>query len=88
MYIPINRILVNKQITSEEHVDDFVEMIERGWKMPPITVRKATINDKVAHEYYVYIEGGLEYYVLVDGRHRLAAHKILGKETILAFVTL
>ena len=88
MYIPISRILVNEQMVDVEKIDYFVELIERGWKMKPVTVRKATIDDKVRHEYYHHIEGGLEYYVLVDGRHRLAAHKILGKETIYAMITL
>lgn len=88
MYIPISRIIVNKQAVSEEHVDDFVEILERGKKVKPITVRKATLDDKVYHEYYHHIEGGVEYYVLVDGRHRLAAHKVLGKEMIEVIVTL
>lgn len=88
MYIPINRIIVNKQRTSEEKVDDFVEFLERGRRTPPILVRKATIADKASNEYYMHINSGVEYYVLVDGRHRLAAHKILGKETIEVVVTL
>lgn len=87
MYIPTNRILVNKQGISEEHVDDFVEWIERGRTIRPITVRVATLADKVYHEYDHHIESG-KYYVLVDGRHRLAAYKVLGKEMIECLVTL
>lgn len=89
MYIPVNRIIVNKQAISEEHVDDFVELLERGRKTKPILVRKAALEDKAQSGYYQqHIESGVEYYILVDGRHRLAAHKVLGKEMIEVMVTL
>lgn len=86
MYIPVNRILVNEQAISEEHVDDFVVLYEHGRKTKPITVREWFGNrtcDCPKDE--CLVEG---WYVLVDGRHRLAAHKILGREMILVDVTL
>lgn len=82
MLIPTNRIIVNKQKISEEHVDDFVDIIERGRKVKPITVREC--NQVGCTE---CATRGL-HFVLVDGRHRLAAHKALGKEMIEAMVTL
>lgn len=83
MYIPVNRIIVNKQAISEEHVDDFVELLERGRKTKPITVRRAKENEIPPKKFK-----GSIFYVLVDGRHRLAAHKVLGKEMIEVMVTL
>lgn len=88
MFIPINRIIVNKQKISEEHVDDFVEILERGRKVKPITVRRFKEFKTVDLKGNVDVVFGGELYVLVDGRHRLAAHKVLGKEMIEVFVTL
>lgn len=88
MYIPINRIIVNKQAISEEHVDDFVELLERGRKVKPITVRKSTTcNCTPMGLQFTDCECD-QFWVLVDGRHRLAAHKVLGKEMIEVMVTL
>lgn len=89
MYIPVNRIIVNKQKIDEEHVDEFVEYLERGRRTKPILVRKHRPRDLVDlknNTEVVFNNGQL--YVLVDGRHRLAAHKILGKEMIEVIVTL
>lgn len=69
--ISINLIIVNKQPVEGEHVEEFIELLETGKRLPPVTVRK--------------VEGG---YVLVDGRHRLLAHKTLGITHISARVTL
>ena len=88
MFIPVNRIIVNKQAISEEHVDDFVELLERGRKVKPITVRKAKPTDNIYIGENLDVFFGGELWVLVDGRHRLAAHKVLGKEMIEVMVTL
>jgi len=69
--LEVSTITVNKQATEEDHVLEFVELLERGWKYPPIVVRK---------------QGST--YVLVDGRHRLAAHKVLGLKFIRARITI
>lgn len=76
MWIPVDKIVVNKQKLNEGKLDDFVDDIGRGRKMKPVTVRR---------EYNVQT-GTL--YCLVDGHHRLAAYKILGKEMIEAVITL
>jgi ParB-like chromosome segregation protein Spo0J len=78
MYIPVNKIIVNEQRLNEEKLDDFVEDIGRGRKMKPITVRVSG----------AHLDMGLTAYHIVDGHHRLAAYKILGKEMIEAVVTL
>jgi ParB-like chromosome segregation protein Spo0J len=69
--IPINLITVNKQAVGGDRVEEFVELLEDGKKLSPITVRKISTG-----------------YVLVDGRHRLLAHKRLEKTHILARITL
>ena len=69
--IDVNAITVNKQATEENHVLEFVEMLENGWRYPAITVRNTEFG-----------------YVLVDGRHRLEAHKRLSRNFIRARVTL
>lgn len=71
LLIEISLITVNKQPVEGEHIDDFVDVINRGIKIKPITVRQ---------------DGSK--YVLVDGRHRLAAYKILNKTHIKAVITL
>jgi ParB-like chromosome segregation protein Spo0J len=76
MWIPVDKIIVNKQRLNEEKVEDFVEYIERGRKVKWITVR----------HYHKPLSGNL--YYLIDGHHRLAAYKILGKQMIEAMVTL
>lgn len=68
--IEVFTITVNKQATEEDHVLEFVEKLEAGWKYPAITVRKTETG-----------------YVLVDGRHRLEAHKRLGRMYIRARIT-
>lgn len=37
--IEIRHVTSNKQRVEEAHVEEFVELIEGGWKPPPITVR-------------------------------------------------
>lgn len=68
--IEIRLITVNKQPVGDDHVDDFVELLEAGRCTPPITVRQ--------------VSGG---FILVDGRHRLLAHKRLGRTHIKARIT-
>lgn len=68
--VPIHLITVNKQAVGEDHVLDFVELLEAGKRLPPITLRREGIG-----------------YVLVDGRHRLLAHKKLGLIAITARIT-
>ena len=70
-FIEICLIHVNKQPVGDDHVDDFVEILEAGKVLPPITLRRA---------------GSV--YILVDGRHRLLAHKRLGRSHIKARITL
>lgn len=72
MMIAITLITCNKQAVSEEHVWDFVEVLERGLRVPPITVRRISSTE----------------FRLVDGRHRLEARRRLGQETVDATVTL
>ncbi len=69
--IEISLILTNKQATDEDHIQEFVELFEQGWRAPLITVRRT---------------GAV--YRIVDGRHRLAAHKRLGRTHVRAWVTL
>lgn len=69
--ISINAITQNKQKVEENHVLEFVEILESGKKLPPIKLRKSG-----------------DAYILVDGRHRLAAHKALGLDSIDATLTL
>lgn len=69
MSINTNHITSNKQPVDENHVLDFVELLEAGKTLPPITVRKSASQ-----------------YILVDGRHRLAAQRLLNKEQVLAYV--
>ena len=70
--IEICRITINKQRVEEDHVQEFVELFEAGRKLPPITVRKITVDE----------------YRLVDGRHRLEAQRRLGRSQVLARITL
>lgn len=69
--IDVNYIISNKQCVSGDHITDFVELLEQGKQLPPITVRR-----------------GAGFYVLVDGRHRLAAHRIMNIKYIKANITL
>ncbi len=70
-FIEICQIVVNKQPVGGSHIEDFLELLEQGRHIPPITVRT--------------IEGGK--YVLVDGRHRLQAHIRYGLNIIDARIT-
>lgn len=70
--IEIRFISANKQSTEEAHVEEFVELLEAGGKLPPITVRKIAADE----------------YRIVDGRHRLEAHRRLGHSRILSRITL
>jgi ParB-like chromosome segregation protein Spo0J len=70
--IEIRRITINKQPVSEDHVEEFVELIEAGTALPVITVRKIAEDE----------------YRLVDGRHRLEARRRLGQVHVRARITL
>jgi ParB-like chromosome segregation protein Spo0J len=71
-FIEIRLITVNKQRTKEDHVEEFIELLEAGRQLPAITVRKITDDE----------------YRLVDGRHRLEAQKRLGRVRVRVRVTL
>jgi ParB-like chromosome segregation protein Spo0J len=70
--IEVRLITVNKQSIEEDHVEEFVALLEAGRSLPAITIRKITDAE----------------YRLVDGRHRLEARKRLGQTRVLARVTL
>ena len=70
--IEIRIITINKQSVEEDHVEEFVELLEAGGRLSPITVRKITEDE----------------YRLVDGRHRLEARRRLGQTRVLARITL
>ena len=70
--IEIRLITINKQPTEEDHVEEFVELLEAGGRLPPITVRKIADDE----------------YRLVDGRHRLEARRRLGQTRVRARITL
>lgn len=70
--IEIRLITINKQATEEAHVEEFVELLESGGTLPPITVRKIAADE----------------YRLVDGRHRLEARRRLGQKLVTARITL
>lgn len=59
------------QIVDENHIEEFVELLEAGRRLPPITVKAL----------------GDSRYQIVDGRHRLEAHKRLALSTIRARIT-
>lgn len=70
--IDVRFITINKQSTEENHVEEFIEILESGRRLPAITVRKITATE----------------YRLVDGRHRLEARRRLGQTHVRARVTL
>jgi ParB-like chromosome segregation protein Spo0J len=70
-FIEICLITVNKQPVGDDHVEDFIELLEAGKVIPPIVLRASG-----------------DAYILVDGRHRLLAHKRLGRTHIKARITL
>ena len=70
--IEIRLITINKQPTEEDHVEEFVELLEACGRLPPITVRKIADDE----------------YRLVDGRHRLEARRRLGQTCVRARITL
>jgi ParB-like chromosome segregation protein Spo0J len=70
--IEICLITINKQPVEEDHVEEFVELLEAGRHLPPITVRKISDTE----------------YRLVDGRHRLLARLRLGQTRVRARITL
>jgi ParB-like chromosome segregation protein Spo0J len=70
--IEIRLITINKQPITEDHVEEFIELLETGHKLPAITLRQ------VAEDAYR----------LVDGRHRLEARRRLGQTCVLARITL
>jgi ParB-like chromosome segregation protein Spo0J len=53
---------------SEAHVEEFVELLEYGRRLPPVTVRWDLVSG----------------WHLVDGNHRLEAHRRLGLPAIAA----
>ena len=70
--IEIRLITINKQPVTEDHVEEFLELLEAGRKLPAITVRQI----------------GPSEYRLVDGRHRLEAQRRLRRSQVLARITL
>lgn len=64
--IPVASLRVRRY--SEAHVEEFVELLESGRRLPPIVIRR----DAAGRVY------------LVDGNHRLEAHRRLGFPTIQA----
>jgi ParB-like chromosome segregation protein Spo0J len=70
--IEIRLITINKQPVEEDHVEEFIELLEAGRTLPAITVRKITDDA----------------YRLVDGRHRLEARRRLGRTCVRARITL
>ena len=70
--IEIRRITINKQPTEEDHVEEFVELLEAGGRLPPVTVRKIADDE----------------YRLVDGRHWLEDRRRLSQARVRARVTL
>ena len=70
--IEIRLITINKQPTEEDHVQEFVELLEAGRKLQAITVRQISLDE----------------YRLVDGRHRLEAQRRLGRTRVQARITL
>lgn len=69
--IEIRLITINKQPVTEDHVEEFLELLEAGRTLPAITVREVSPDE----------------YRLVDGRHRLEARRRLGYARILARIT-
>lgn len=71
-FIDVTLIFDNKkQVVSEDHIQEFVELLAGGKRFPPIVVR--------------YDGTG---YRIVDGRHRLEAHKRLGRSLVRARISL
>ena len=69
--IEIRLITINKQPVTEDHVEEFLELLEAGRMLPAITVRKIRCGE----------------YRLVDGRHRLEAQRRLGRTQVRARIT-
>ena len=61
-----------RQAIDENHIEEFVELIEAGKRLPPILVRR----------------DASDIFWLVDGRHRLAALKRLGRSHVEVLITL
>jgi ParB-like chromosome segregation protein Spo0J len=70
--IEIRLITINKQPVTEDHVEEFLELLEAGRTLPAITVREISADE----------------YRLVDGRHRLEAQRRLGHSRVRARITL
>lgn len=70
--IEIRLITVNKQPTEEDHVEEFIELLGTGQRLPPVVVRRISDDE----------------YRLVDGRHRLEAQRRLGRSRVRARITL
>jgi len=66
-------IIINKQPMNQEKAEDYADLM-----VAPVPARFPPILVRLSPEGPV----------LVDGRHRLAAHKLLGRSTIKARVTL
>ena len=72
MEILICKISVNGQRVSEERIEDLVDHFYGGGRVPPITVRELPDGT----------------FRMVDGRHRLEAHRRLGLSSISSTVTI
>jgi ParB-like chromosome segregation protein Spo0J len=70
--IEIRNITINKQPVTEDHVEEFLELLEAGRTLPAITVRTISAVE----------------YRLVDGRHRLEAQRRFGHTRVRARITL
>ena len=70
--IEIRLITINKQPIGEDHVEEFIELLEAGHRLPAITLSQVAEDE----------------YRLVDGRHRLEARRRLGQTHVLARITL
>lgn len=69
--VQISSISVNQQVTCPNRIEEFVELLDAGKPLPPITIR-----------------WNGDSYAIVDGRHRLQAHKLIGRLVIMARITL
>lgn len=69
--IPVHCIQVKGKLPITPKAMEFAEALKRGAKFPPVRVE--TIG-----------KGG---FILLDGRNRLSAHKLAGKDTIFAAVS-
>lgn len=83
--IPIDQIaiVVEARGVDQAHVDRLAAAYEAGDMLPPIEVYEVD-GASLAQVYQVSDKPGA--YILGPGRHRLEAHKQIGRETVAAFV--